>query len=93
MSDNGHVTGQPSAPDPATALSPRLPSPLQEVTDERFARHGVRLLLKRDDLIHPQLVGNKWRKLVPNLRAAAGQAAAHLRRRLLEPPARHRRRG
>ncbi|WP_399065233.1 pyridoxal-phosphate dependent enzyme [Streptomyces winkii] len=38
--------------------------------DERFARHGVRLLLKRDDLIHPALPGNKWRKLAPNLRAA-----------------------
>ncbi len=55
------------------ALRPRLPSPLQEVADERFARHGVRLLLKRDDLIHPELVGNKWRKLVPNLEAAAGR--------------------
>ncbi len=73
MSDNGHVTGQPSAPDPAAVLEPRLPSPLQEVTDERLARHGVRLLLKRDDLIHPRLVGNKWRKLVPSLRAAAGR--------------------
>ncbi|MFB7745655.1 1-aminocyclopropane-1-carboxylate deaminase/D-cysteine desulfhydrase [Streptomyces sp. NPDC056132] len=55
------------------ALAPRLPSPLQEVTDERFGRYGVRLLLKRDDLIHPDLIGNKWRKLVPNLRAAAGR--------------------
>lgn len=73
MSDNGHVTGQPSAPDPATALHPRLPSPLQEAADDRFAGHGVRLLLKRDDLIHPQLIGNKWRKLVPNLRVAAGR--------------------
>ncbi|MER6121551.1 pyridoxal-phosphate dependent enzyme [Streptomyces sp. NPDC001795] len=63
----------PEAPDPAV-LHPRLPSPLQEVVDERFARHGVRLLLKRDDLIHPDLVGNKWRKLVPNLRAAAGRS-------------------
>ncbi|MFJ5531356.1 1-aminocyclopropane-1-carboxylate deaminase/D-cysteine desulfhydrase [Streptomyces sp. NPDC093261] len=54
-------------------LRPRLPSPLREVGDERFARHGVRLLLKRDDLIHPDLVGNKWRKLAPNLRAAAGR--------------------
>lgn len=54
-----------------SSLRPRLPSPLQEVVDERFARHGVRLLLKRDDLIHPELVGNKWRKLVPNLRVAA----------------------
>ncbi|WP_328768730.1 1-aminocyclopropane-1-carboxylate deaminase/D-cysteine desulfhydrase [Streptomyces sp. NBC_00286] len=55
-------------------LRPRLPSPLQAVVDERFARHGIRLFLKRDDLIHPDLVGNKWRKLAPNLRAAAGRA-------------------
>ncbi|MEU9096922.1 pyridoxal-phosphate dependent enzyme [Streptomyces sp. NPDC048361] len=54
-------------------LAPRLPSPLEEAVDERFARHGVRLFLKRDDLIHPDLVGNKWRKLVLNLRAAAGR--------------------
>ncbi|MGW2507946.1 1-aminocyclopropane-1-carboxylate deaminase/D-cysteine desulfhydrase [Streptomyces scopuliridis] len=58
------------APDLA-ALRPRLPSPLVPADDERFARHGVRLLLKRDDLIHPELPGNKWRKLAPNLRAAA----------------------
>jgi 1-aminocyclopropane-1-carboxylate deaminase len=56
-----------------TGLRPRLPSPLQETADDRFARHGVRLLLKRDDLIHPELIGNKWRKLVPNLEAAAGR--------------------
>lgn len=54
-------------------LRPRLPSPLREVTDERFGRRGIRLLLKRDDLIHPELVGNKWRKLAPNLAAAAGR--------------------
>ncbi|MEV7393340.1 pyridoxal-phosphate dependent enzyme [Streptomyces sp. NPDC091215] len=57
----------------ADILTPRLPSPLDEVTDDRFARHGVRLLLKRDDLIHPDLIGNKWRKLVPNIEAAAGR--------------------
>lgn len=62
----------PEALDPA-ALRPRLPSPLVAVEDERFSRHGVRLLLKRDDLIHPDLPGNKWRKLAPNLRAAAGR--------------------
>ncbi|MET9131630.1 1-aminocyclopropane-1-carboxylate deaminase/D-cysteine desulfhydrase [Streptomyces antibioticus] len=56
-----------------TDLRPRLPSPLQEVADDRFERHGVRLLLKRDDLIHPELIGNKWRKLVPNLERAAGR--------------------
>lgn len=54
-------------------LQPVLPSPLQPAGDERFARHGVTLLLKRDDLIHPDLPGNKWRKLAPNLRAAAGR--------------------
>ncbi|MCZ4638432.1 1-aminocyclopropane-1-carboxylate deaminase, partial [Streptomyces rubrogriseus] len=55
------------------ALRPRLPSPLHEVADGRFERHGVRLLLKRDDLIHPELVGNKWRKLAPNLATADGR--------------------
>ncbi|MFJ5278125.1 1-aminocyclopropane-1-carboxylate deaminase/D-cysteine desulfhydrase [Streptomyces parvulus] len=59
-------------PDLAT-LRPRLPSPCQEVVDERFERHGVRLLLKRDDLIHPDLVGNKWRKLAPNLATTRGR--------------------
>ncbi|MFJ8152436.1 1-aminocyclopropane-1-carboxylate deaminase/D-cysteine desulfhydrase [Streptomyces sp. NPDC094468] len=57
----------------ADILAPRLPSPLQEVADDRFARRGVRLLLKRDDLIHPELIGNKWRKLAPNIEAAAGR--------------------
>ncbi|MEU6401277.1 pyridoxal-phosphate dependent enzyme [Streptomyces sp. NPDC046985] len=60
------------AADPAS-LFPRLPSPVQELNDERFTRRDLRLLLKRDDLIHPELIGNKWRKLVPNLRAAGGR--------------------
>ncbi|MFJ3232741.1 1-aminocyclopropane-1-carboxylate deaminase/D-cysteine desulfhydrase [Streptomyces sp. NPDC086787] len=60
-------------PDPG-ALRPQLPSPLQEIEDDRFTGRGLRLLLKRDDLIHPELVGNKWRKLVPNIEAAAGRA-------------------
>ncbi|MBN0047977.1 pyridoxal-phosphate dependent enzyme [Streptomyces actuosus] len=55
------------------ALQPRLPSPVQEVRDDRFGRQGVGLVLKRDDLIHPQLIGNKWRKLAPNLDAASGR--------------------
>nr|WP_203616251.1 pyridoxal-phosphate dependent enzyme [Streptomyces sp. SID13726] len=54
-------------------MRPRLPSPVQELSDPRFTRHGLRLLLKRDDLIHPELIGNKWRKLAPNLTAAAGR--------------------
>nr|WP_240981505.1 MULTISPECIES: pyridoxal-phosphate dependent enzyme [unclassified Streptomyces] len=54
-------------------MRPRLPSPLEPVADERFARRGLTLLLKRDDLIHPDLPGNKWRKLALNLRAADGR--------------------
>ncbi|WP_329257213.1 pyridoxal-phosphate dependent enzyme [Streptomyces sp. NBC_01478] len=61
-----------TSPDLA-ALRPRLPSPVEEIADGRFGRHGIRLLLKRDDLIHPDLIGNKWRKLAPNLAAAAGR--------------------
>lgn len=49
------------------------PSPLQETRDERFTSHDVRLLLKRDDLLHPTLIGNKYRKLTPNLEAASGR--------------------
>ncbi|ORT46490.1 1-aminocyclopropane-1-carboxylate deaminase, partial [Frankia sp. KB5] len=33
----------------------------------------VRLVVKRDDLIHPDVPGNKWRKLARNLPAAAAQ--------------------
>lgn len=57
------------------ALGVRLPSPLTELRDDRVA--GLRLLLKRDDLIHPEVPGNKWRKLKHNLAAAA--EAGHTR--------------
>ncbi|XLE02117.1 pyridoxal-phosphate dependent enzyme [Streptomyces sp. 184] len=52
-----------------------MPSPLEEVADDRLAARGVRLLLKRDDLIHPALPGNKWRKLMPNLEPRAAGTA------------------
>jgi 1-aminocyclopropane-1-carboxylate deaminase len=38
-------------------------SPLQEIRDRQLTQAGVRLLIKRDDLIHPCFGGNKWRKL------------------------------
>ncbi|MFF5292674.1 1-aminocyclopropane-1-carboxylate deaminase/D-cysteine desulfhydrase [Paractinoplanes globisporus] len=53
----------------------RLPSPLEALDDERFAAAGIRMFLKRDDLIHPDFPGNKWRKLKYNLVAA--RAAGH----------------
>ncbi|MCA6093742.1 pyridoxal-phosphate dependent enzyme [Streptomyces sp. SCA3-4] len=67
----------PGTMDPA-ALRPLLPSPLEEAADERFTRRGLRLLLKRDDLIHPDLPGNKWRKLEPNLRKATAAGKSTL---------------
>ena len=56
-------------------LELRLPSPVEVVQDERLSRRGVRLLVKRDDLISADVPGNKWRKLKYNLADAhaAGQ--------------------
>jgi 1-aminocyclopropane-1-carboxylate deaminase len=56
-----------------SGLVVRLPSPLVQLQDDRLEPHGVRLYLKRDDLIHPEVSGNKWRKLRPNLTAAREQ--------------------
>jgi 1-aminocyclopropane-1-carboxylate deaminase len=56
----------------------RLPSPLMELDDERIARHGIRLFLKRDDLINPEIPGNKWRKLKYNISAARTERASTL---------------
>jgi 1-aminocyclopropane-1-carboxylate deaminase len=48
----------------------RLPSPLEELRDDRITAAGLRLFLKREDLISPDIPGNKWRKLKYNLEAA-----------------------
>ncbi|MFD7906557.1 1-aminocyclopropane-1-carboxylate deaminase/D-cysteine desulfhydrase [Kitasatospora sp. NPDC057904] len=55
-----------------------LPTPLVDCTDEALARAGVELRLKRDDLLHPAVPGNKWRKLGPNLAAAVEQGHTRL---------------
>ncbi|HFA50377.1 MAG TPA: 1-aminocyclopropane-1-carboxylate deaminase/D-cysteine desulfhydrase [Bacteroidetes bacterium] len=43
------------------------PSPVQEICPPVFAQGGLRLFIKRDDLLHPDISGNKWRKLKYNL--------------------------
>ena len=53
-----------------------FPSPVVELSDDRL--RGVRLLVKRDDLLHPDLPGNKWRKLEDNLAAAREQGHSRL---------------
>lgn len=54
-------------------LSNHPPSPIQELGDERLAAKGIRLLVKRDDLLRlneqSAFCGNKWRKLKYNLKA------------------------
>ncbi|MFJ8624204.1 1-aminocyclopropane-1-carboxylate deaminase/D-cysteine desulfhydrase [Kitasatospora sp. NPDC093550] len=55
-----------------------LPTPLVDCTDGFLARAGVELRLKRDDLLHPTVPGNKWRKLAPNLAAAVERGHTRL---------------
>lgn len=54
------------------------PSPLQEVEHEVFVQRGLRLFVKRDDLLHAHVSGNKWRKLKHNLFEARRQGCTTL---------------
>jgi 1-aminocyclopropane-1-carboxylate deaminase/D-cysteine desulfhydrase-like pyridoxal-dependent ACC family enzyme len=40
-----------------------LPSPMEEIFDECWNSKRIQVFVKRDDLIHPIISGNKWRKL------------------------------
>lgn len=44
-----------------------VPSPLQRLSSTLLQEKQIELYVKRDDLIHPLLSGNKWRKLKYNL--------------------------
>ncbi|MFD8598828.1 1-aminocyclopropane-1-carboxylate deaminase/D-cysteine desulfhydrase [Kitasatospora sp. NPDC059646] len=55
-----------------------LPTPLTVVDDPELAAAGVELRLKRDDLAHPTVPGNKWRKLAPNLERAVADGSRAL---------------
>lgn len=46
------------------------PTPIQELHDPIFDQAGVRVLIKREDLNHPFVSGNKWWKLKYNLEEA-----------------------
>jgi 1-aminocyclopropane-1-carboxylate deaminase len=58
--------------------NPRPPSPLVELQSAIFDRRHLRLLVKRDDLLHPHISGNKWRKLKHNLLEARRLGAKKL---------------
>jgi 1-aminocyclopropane-1-carboxylate deaminase len=53
-------------------------SPVQKIDDAVFTDQKVELYLKRDDLIHPLISGNKWRKLKYLLKEAKLQHKTHL---------------
>jgi 1-aminocyclopropane-1-carboxylate deaminase len=48
-------------------------TPVQELHDAVFEKAGVRVLVKREDLNHPYVSGNKWWKLKYNLEEASKQ--------------------
>jgi 1-aminocyclopropane-1-carboxylate deaminase len=48
-------------------------TPIQEIDHPEAIRAGVRLLIKREDLNHPYVSGNKWWKLKYNLEEAKRQ--------------------
>ena len=50
-----------------------MTTPLQEIEEQLLSEKGIRLFLKRDDLIHPHISGNKYRKLKYNLEEARKQ--------------------
>lgn len=53
-------------------------SPEEEIFDDRFSKRGLRLFIKRDDMIHPFISGNKWRKLKYSLLRAKNEGKEHL---------------
>jgi len=55
------------------SLKLQLPSPVTQIHDHLLDQKNIKLFIKRDDLIHPQIQGNKWRKLKYNLLAAKTQ--------------------
>lgn len=55
-----------------------LPSPAQQIFPDWEHADEVQLWVKRDDLIHPIVSGNKWRKLRYTLERAVGTGVRHI---------------
>lgn len=53
----------------------QLPTPIEELYEPLFIEKGLRIFVKRDDLLHPEIMGNKWRKLKYNLIEAKNQGS------------------
>jgi 1-aminocyclopropane-1-carboxylate deaminase len=53
-------------------------SPLQVITHPLLTKQGITLSIKRDDLLDPNISGNKWRKLKHNLLYAEANDINHI---------------
>jgi 1-aminocyclopropane-1-carboxylate deaminase len=53
-------------------------SPVHQIKNKLFDEQGLKVFIKRDDLIHPIISGNKWRKLKYLLKQAQGENKIHL---------------
>lgn len=53
-------------------------SPVHQIHDPLFDEQGLQVFIKRDDLIHPIISGNKWRKLKYLLKQAQAENKDHL---------------
>ena len=51
----------------------QLPSPVTQIVSPLLDDRQLQLFIKRDDLIHPVISGNKWRKLKYNLQQAKAE--------------------
>jgi 1-aminocyclopropane-1-carboxylate deaminase len=53
-------------------------SPVHQIENSLFDEKGIKVFIKRDDLIHPIISGNKWRKLKYILKKAQAENKSHL---------------
>lgn len=56
----------------------QVPTPLERLSHPLLKEKKVTLYVKRDDLTHPLVMGNKWRKLKYNLEEARNQRKKQL---------------
>ncbi|MDG6773164.1 pyridoxal-phosphate dependent enzyme [Thiomicrorhabdus sp. ZW0627] len=54
------------------------PTPLQPISDPLFEKKRIQVWIKREDLNHPDIQGNKWHKLRHNLAAALEKGQTEL---------------
>ena len=53
-------------------------SPIHQIHHQLFDEQGLKVFIKRDDMIHPVISGNKWRKLKYLLKQAQAENKTHL---------------